>query len=109
MSSPSGLPTKPLALRDLVAYQEGAIVSRVLLRTEHGSVTLFAFDAGEHLSEHTTPYDALWYGLEGESWVTIDRQRHRVRAGEVLRLPAQVVHAVEARKRFKALLVMLRA
>lgn len=101
--------TSPHPLAKLIAYQEGAIVSRTLINEKGGSVTLFAFDAGERLSEHTAPYDALVYVLEGETDITIEGRGHRVRAGDVILLPAHKPHAVDAVTPFKMLLVMIRA
>ncbi len=98
----------PQPLADLVAYQDGAIVSRTLINKKTGTVTLFAFDAGETLSEHTAPYDALVYLLEGEADITVGDVVHRVRAGEIILLPANIVHAVSAPMPFKMLLIMIR-
>jgi quercetin dioxygenase-like cupin family protein len=98
----------PTALPDLAAYQEGSVVSRVLLKNRGGSVTLFAFAEGEGLSEHATPFDALVVVTDGEAEVTVGGVPHRVRAGEALRLPADVPHAVHAARPFRMLLTMLR-
>jgi quercetin dioxygenase-like cupin family protein len=98
--------TRPLA--ELAAYQEGAIVSRVLVKQPAGSVTLFAFDAGQELSEHTTPFNALVQVLDGELDVTIGGTPHRVGPGEVILMPANVPHALRAPVRFRMLLTMLR-
>ena len=94
---------------DLVTYQEGAVVSRVVLKRDTGNVTLFAFDAGQQLSEHTTSFDALVQVLEGEAAITISGRPHRVRAGEMILMPAQQPHAVNAVSRFKMLLTMIRS
>ncbi len=106
MSAP--LFERPRPLQDLVAVQEGAVVSRSLIQTEAGSVTLFAFAAGEALSEHTAPYDALILLLEGEAEVTLDGVPHRMTAGEAFLLPAGRPHALRAVSAFKMLLVMIR-
>ncbi len=90
-----------------VQYQDGGIVSRTILKKETGNITLFAFDAGQELSEHTTPHEALLYVFEGEAQVTIDSTPHKVEAGYIIRLPANVPHAVQAVQRFKMMLVML--
>ena len=95
-------------LVDLVAYQEGAVVSRILVKRETGNVTLFAFDAGQELSEHTTAFDALVQVVDGEAVITISGQPHRLRAGDTLLMPARQPHAVKAVSRFKMLLTMLR-
>jgi len=99
---------EPTRLAELVAYQEGGVVSRALLARESGTVTLFAFDAGQSLSEHTAPYDALVLVLEGEADLTVSGRPYHLRAGETLLMPAGEPHAVRAPARFKMLLVMLR-
>ena len=92
----------------LVQYGEGAIVSRIMLKTDGGNVTLFAFDAGQELSEHTTPFDALVLVVDGSAAITVDSQYHTVDAGQVILLPANTPHAVRAPDRFKMVLTMLR-
>ncbi|HYV40230.1 MAG TPA: cupin domain-containing protein [Thermoanaerobaculia bacterium] len=94
---------------DLVRLQPGAVVSRTLVKKASGTVTAFAFDAGEGLSEHTAPFDALLLNLEGEAEVTISSTPHRVGLGEILRLPAGQPHALKAVTPFKMLLIMIRA
>ena len=96
-------------LVDLLQYQDESIVSRVLLKNAGGTVTLFAFEAGEGLSEHTAPFDALVVAVEGEADVEIAGQSFRVGEGEAITLPANIPHAVRAAARFKMLLVMVRA
>ena len=95
-------------LTDLAAYQPGSIVSRMLLKKPSGTVTLFAFDRDESLSEHTTPHDALVYIVDGEAEIDVGEATHRVAAGETILLPADVPHAVRAVSAFKMLLVMLK-
>jgi len=95
-------------LVDLVQYQDGTIVSRSLAKEASGNVTAFAFGAGQALSEHETPFDALLYVFEGRATVTIAGTAHELAGGQLIRLPAGVPHAVEAVERFKMLLVMLR-
>lgn len=94
---------------EMVQYQTGAVVSRTLLKSPGGTVTAFAFDAGEGLSEHTAPFDALVLMIEGEAEVSISGKPHHVRAGQLLKLPAGQPHAVKATTRFKMFLVMIRA
>jgi quercetin dioxygenase-like cupin family protein len=94
---------------DLVSYQADAIVSRILVKRDTGNVTLFAFDAGQELSEHTAPYDALVQVVEGEAAITVAGRPYRVGAGEILIMPAQQPHAVKAMSRFKMLLTMIRS
>jgi quercetin dioxygenase-like cupin family protein len=96
-------------LVDLLQYQDGSIVSRVLLKNKGGTVTLFAFDTGEGLSEHTAPFDALVVVTDGEAEVEIAGEGFRVRQGETIILPANQPHAVKATAKFKMLLIMIRA
>jgi quercetin dioxygenase-like cupin family protein len=95
-------------LADLVQYQSGAVVSRTLIKKPAGTVTLFAFDAGEELSEHTAPYEALVVLLDGQANVTVGSLTERVVAGQTLNLPAGVPHALKAESAFKMMLVMIR-
>jgi len=94
---------------DLAAYQDGAVVSRTLIKRPTGTVTLFAFDRGEALSEHTAPFDALVHVLDGEAEVRIDGVAHRVGAGEMIVMPGGHPHSVRAPQRFKMMLVMVRS
>lgn len=98
-----------LALSALVEYQPSAVVSRTLVKKAAGTVTAFAFDAGEGLSEHTAPYDALVLMVEGEGEISIAGTSHHVNAGHLLRLPAGQPHAVKAITPFKMMLIMIRA
>jgi quercetin dioxygenase-like cupin family protein len=98
---------KPLG--ELLQYQDGSIVSRVLLKNKGGTVTLFAFDRGEGLSEHTAPFEALVFVLDGEAEVEIAGKAYSVKSGETITLPANIPHAVRAATRFKMLLTMIRA
>ena len=95
-------------LGSLVSYQTGSVVSRTIIDRKTGTVTLFAFDEGDGLSEHTSPYDALLYVIEGEALVTVAGEENRMQAGEGVILPAGKPHAVKAMKRFKMLLTMIR-
>jgi quercetin dioxygenase-like cupin family protein len=97
-----------LALSELLDYQAGAVVSRTLLKKEAGTVTAFAFDVGEGLSEHTAPFDALVVMVDGAAEISIAGMPHRVTAGHLLHLPAGRPHAVKAVTRFKMLLIMIR-
>ena len=98
-----------LSLADLISYQEGAIVSRVILKAEAGNVTLFAFDEGQELGEHTAPFDALVHVLDGEVEIKISGKPFQLKTGEVIIMPANDPHAVKATKKFKMLLTMIRA
>jgi len=94
---------------DLTAFQEGAVVSRTLLKRAAGTVTVFAFDQGQGLSEHTAPFDALAHVLEGDAEITIAGTAHRVTAGEMILMPAHQPHALMARAALKMLLTMIRS
>ena len=96
-------------LADLVAYQNEAVVSRTLVNTRAGTVTAFAFDEGQGLSEHTAPYDALVIVVEGEVEVKISGLAHTVKEGEMILMPANKPHALKAVTRFKIVLIMIRA
>lgn len=98
-----------ISLATLLEYQEGAVVSRTLVQKKAGTVTLFAFDEGQGLSEHTAPFEALVYLLEGEAEITISGKRNRVQAGEMLIMPADEPHALQALRPFKMVLIMLRS
>ncbi|MGZ5437660.1 MAG: cupin domain-containing protein [Pyrinomonadaceae bacterium] len=102
-------PAEVKNLVDLLQYQDSSIVSRVLLKNKGGTVTLFAFDAGEGLSEHTAPFDALVVVTDGDAEVEIAGESFRVRQGETIILPANRPHAVKATTKFKMLLIMIRA
>lgn len=94
---------------DLVAIQPGAVVSRTLVKKPTGTVTAFAFDAGEGLSEHAAPFDALILTLHGEAEITVSGKPHRVATGDLIRLPAGEPHALKAIAPFKMLLIMIKA
>lgn len=96
-------------LKEMVDYQQGSIVSRTVVDKKTGTVTLFAFDMGQGLSEHTAPYDAMVYLVEGEGRITIGEEHFALKEGEMIIMPAHIPHAVEALVRFKMLLVMIRS
>ncbi|MEW6092406.1 MAG: cupin domain-containing protein [Chloroflexota bacterium] len=98
-----------LDLSSLADYQTGAVVSRQITKAEAGNVTLFAFDEGQELSEHSAPYDALVHVLDGEAEIKISGQPFLLKAGEAIVMPANEPHAVRATKKFKMLLTMIRA
>ena len=100
---------RALPLADLVQYQPGAVVSRTVIDKKIGTLTLFAFDDGQGLSEHTAPYDAFVQIVDGAADVTIAGAEHRVSAGEMIIMPANIPHALRAAGKFKMLLVMIRA
>lgn len=92
-----------------ITYQEGAVVSRTLLKRDGGTITLFAFDAGQGLSEHTAPFDAVAHVLEGEAEITIAGTPLSVSAGQMVLMPARQPHSLSARARFTMLLTMIRS
>ena len=94
---------------DLVSYQPGSIVSRTIVNQPTGTVTLFAFDQGQGLSEHTAPFNALVHILDGQAKVKISGRSFDVRAGEAIILPANQPHALDAAQKFKMMLVMIKA
>ncbi|MGC8823501.1 MAG: cupin domain-containing protein [Bacteroidales bacterium] len=100
--------TKAELLKDSITYGEKSIVSRQLIKSPAGNITLFAFDEGEGLSEHSAPYDAFVQVLEGEAEITIGGISYRVKEGEFIIMPANIPHAVKANGRFKMMLVMIR-
>jgi quercetin dioxygenase-like cupin family protein len=100
---------RALNLAGLVQVQPGAIVSREVLRKRTGTVTVFAFDDGQELSEHTAPFDALVLGIEGAADITLSGRVHRLAAGEMIIMPARQPHALKAAGRFKMALVMIRS
>lgn len=100
---------RPLKLTDLVEYQEGSVVSRTVVDRKVGTVTLFAFDKAQGLSEHTAPYDALVHVFDGEALVTIAGNEVRVQAGEMVIMPANQPHSLHATTAFKMVLVMIRS
>ena len=95
-------------LASLVNYQQGSVVSRTIINKRAGTVTLFAFDRGETLSEHTAPFDALLHVLEGQALVTVEEKESVINASEAILLPAGKPHSVRAIVRFKMLLTMIR-
>jgi quercetin dioxygenase-like cupin family protein len=102
------LDAQVLNMADMVAYQDGSVVCRQIVSQKTGSVTLFAFDKGQGLSEHTAPFDALACVLDGESEIAISGVPHCVKAGEMILMPAHKPHALQAVERFKMMLVMIR-
>ena len=108
-SENSKLVAQAANLNSLIDYQAGSVVSRTIIDKKAGTVTLFAFDQGEGLSEHTTPYDALVYILDGEVQVTISGKPIRLKKGELTIMPANEPHALSAVAKFKMLLVMIRS
>lgn len=96
-------------LVSLVDYQDGSVVSKEIIKKEKGTVTLFAFDKGQGLSEHTAPFDALVYILDGRVEIYIAGKAHLLKTGQTIIMPANKPHALKAIERFKMLLVMIKA
>jgi quercetin dioxygenase-like cupin family protein len=100
---------KVFSLQENIDYSSDAIVSKTLLNRDTGTVTLFAFDKGQALSEHTAPYDAMVEVVDGTADIIINKESHAVRAGEIIIMPANVPHAVEAPEKFKMVLTMIKS
>jgi len=98
-----------LSLDELVQYQDDSVVSKTLIDKKIGTITLFSFDAGQGLYEHTVPFDAYIQVVDGEAEVTIEGLPHAVKSGQMIIMPANKPHSVKAVKAFKMLLVMIRA
>jgi len=108
MKTADELKARAIGLKDFVDYAAGSVVSKTLIDKKVGTLTLFAFDAGQGLSEHTAPYDAVVQVLDGEAELVIAGQPVKTRAGELVIMPSGVPHAVRAVQRFKMLLTMIR-
>lgn len=108
-AAPEKLLAQAVRLVDLADYQAEAIVSRTIIDKKTGTVTFFAFDKGQGLSEHTAPFDALVYLLDGEAEVVISGKPHHLKAGEMIIMPASKPHALRAVERFKMMLTMIRS
>jgi quercetin dioxygenase-like cupin family protein len=102
------LKAQAIKVVDMIGYQEGSVVSREVISKKTGTVTLFAFDKGQGLSEHTAPFDAMVYCLDGEVEVTISGNPIRLKEGEMVIMPAHQPHALKALSKFKMLLIMIR-
>jgi len=102
-------PEKIYNMGGLISYQDSSVVSRTLINKSTGTVTLFAFDKEEGLSEHTAPYDAMVYLLDGRAEITIAGKAHDVNAGETIIMPANKPHALKAITKFKMLLIMIKS
>ena len=110
MRSETGTPKgKAFNLLKFIEYSSGSVVSKTLLKKEAGNLTLFSFDQGQGLSEHTAPFDAVVHILEGRAEITIGGQMQTVQSGEMLVMPANVPHALHAAEKFKMLLIMIRS
>ncbi len=101
------LAARVLDPNDLIAYQDGSVVSRMIVYKKTGTITLFAFDAGEGLSEHTAPFDAIASIIDGEAEVTVGTSEFVVKEGQMIIMPANIPHALRAGKRFRMILTMI--
>jgi len=100
---------KPFNIENLIEYQENSVVSREIIRKETGTVTIFAFDKGEGLSEHTAPFDAMVHVVDGTAEIIISGNKNVVEEGELIIMPGNVPHALNAVERFKMVLTMIRS
>lgn len=91
-----------------IDYSEGAVVSKIVRKNDGGNITLFAFDKGQALSEHSAPFDAIVVVLDGEATINIDKKTYQLESGEMIIMPANISHAVFAKEKFKMMLIMLR-
>ncbi|KKH99209.1 cupin [Methanosarcina sp. 1.H.T.1A.1] len=103
------LKARTLKVEDLIEYQEGAVVSREIIRKGTGTVTIFAFDKGEGLSEHTAPFDAMVQVIDGKAEITISGNKNVLETGDMIIMPANDSHALHAMERFKMILTMIRS
>jgi quercetin dioxygenase-like cupin family protein len=103
------LSSQPARLSELIECQEGSVVSRTLIDKKTGTVTLFAFDQGQGLSEHKTPFDALVHIFDGEAEVTVSGKAHRMTEGQMIIMPANKPHALRAVKKFRMILTMIKS
>jgi quercetin dioxygenase-like cupin family protein len=108
MFTPVFQPANVYTLKNSVSYAEGAIVSKIVTKNEAGNITLFAFDKGQNLSRHSAPYDAIIQVLEGEGRIVIDQTEFLVSEGEMIIMPANIPHSVDADQQFKMMLVMIK-
>ena len=95
-------------INQTIQFQDGSVVSKVIVNKPTGTVTLFAFDKGQGLSEHTTPYDALVIVTEGSAQITVSGEKHEVKTGEMLRMPLNSPHTLKAIEQFKMMLIMIK-
>ena len=97
-----------ITLKNYIEYQQGSVVSKEILKTENGTATIFAFDEGQGLSEHTAPFNALVYILDGEAQIKIEETTYTLIEGQMIELPADKLHSLKALKKFKMLLIMIK-
>ncbi|HHV24967.1 MAG: cupin domain-containing protein [Methanosarcina sp.] len=104
-----GLKARVFKAEDLIEYQEGAVVSKEIIRKDTGTVTIFAFEKGEGLSEHTAPFDAMVQVIDGKAEITISGNKNILEKGDTIIMPANEPHALHALERFKMVLIMIRS
>jgi quercetin dioxygenase-like cupin family protein len=109
MKNSKGMPGSPFELGKAIKYQKGAVVSREILKKRTGTLTLFAFDKGQGLSEHTAPFDATVYIVDGQAKIKVAGKPHTVKQGELIIMPAGKPHSLQAQEKFKMLLIMVRS
>ncbi|MFA4880842.1 MAG: cupin domain-containing protein [Candidatus Doudnabacteria bacterium] len=97
-----------ITLKEHIEYQQNSVVSKEILKTENGTITIFAFDKGQGLSKHTTPFNALAYIIDGEAQIKIEETAYTLIEGQIIKFPANKPHSLKALKRFKMLLVMIK-
>ena len=100
---------KATKLAEAVEYQEGVVASRTIIDKKAGTVTIFAFERGQGLSEHIAPYDALVYALDGSAEIVITGVKQALKSGEIIIMPARAPHSLKAKEKFKMMLIMIRA
>jgi quercetin dioxygenase-like cupin family protein len=105
--SPENLVGQILNPKDLISYQDGSVVSRMIVYKKSGTITLFAFDTGEGLSEHTAPFDAIASIIDGEAEISIEKTQFLLKEGQMIIMPANKPHALHAQQRFKMMLTMI--
>ncbi|MPL71291.1 hypothetical protein SDC9_17065 [bioreactor metagenome] len=103
------LKSKPIKIDDLATYQDGAVVSREIIKKEVGTVTIFAFDKGQGLSEHSAPFDAMVQIVDGVAEITISGNKNTVKKGDLIIMPANEPHALFANEKFKMVLTMIKS
>jgi quercetin dioxygenase-like cupin family protein len=106
---PEEMKARILKAEDLIEYQKGAVVSKEILRKDTGTVTIFAFDRGEGLSEHTAPFDAVVHVIDGKAEITISGNKNILKRGDLIIMPANEPHSLHAVERFKMILTMIRS
>lgn len=109
MNKNNSIKAVKIQFSEMIEYSENGIISKIIIKNDAGNITLFSFDKGQELSEHSAPYDALVQIIEGESDIFIDGQLHQIQQNESIILPANIPHAVKASKRFKMLLTMIKS